>query len=49
MAKSKSKDMAHLLPKVFLIAFSSVVTVSAVPSTFFAPAPVFKPFADCLP
>ena len=49
MAKSKSKGMAHLLPKVFLIAFSSVVTVSAVPSTFFAPAPVFKPFADCIP
>ena len=38
MAKSKPKGMAHLLPKVFLIAFFLVVTVSAVPSTFFAPA-----------
>ena len=49
LKKSKSKGMANLLPKVFSIAFSLLVTVSAVPSGFFAPARAFKPFADCIP
>ena len=46
--KSKSKGIANLLSNVFLIAFSWVVTASALPSAFFAPVHSFKPFADCM-
>ena len=49
LKKSKSNGVAHRLSKVFLIAFSWVVTVSAVPSDFFAPTRAFKPLADCMP
>ena len=37
LKKSKSNGIANLLSKVFLMAFSWVVIVSAVPSAFFAP------------
>ena len=37
LKKSKSNGIANRLSKVFLMAFSWVVTVSAVPSDFFAP------------
>ena len=39
----------NLLSNVFLIALFWVVTVSAVPSAFFAPTCAFKPLADCMP
>ena len=44
--KSKSKGIANLLPKVFLVAFSLVVTVIDVPSAFFAPTRAFKTSID---
>ena len=47
--KSKSKGIANLSSNVFLIAFSLVVTISAMPSAFFAPKSAFKPLTDCMP
>ena len=49
LKKSKSKGVANLLPSVFLISFSWVVTASAVPSVFFAPVRAFEPLAHCMP
>ena len=49
LKKSKSRGIANRLSNVFLIAFSRVVNVSAVPSAFFAPTHAFNPFAACMP
>ena len=48
LKKSKFKGIANLLSRVFLIAFSLVVTVIAVLSAFFAPAQLYKLRADCI-
>ena len=47
LKKSKFNGISNLLSNVFLIAFSGVVTASAVPSAFFAPTCAFKPLAGC--
>ena len=49
LKKPKSNGTANVLPKVFLIAFSWIVTVSAVPSPFVASSRAFRPLADCMP
>ena len=49
LKKSKSNGIANLLSNFFFIAFSWVVTVSAVPSTFFAPTRAFRPLDDGMP
>ena len=49
LKKSKSNSIANSLSNIFLMAFSWVVTVSAVPSDFFAPTHAFKPLVDCMP
>ena len=49
LKKSKSHGIANFLSNFFLIAFSCVVTVSAVPSAFFAPTCAFNSLANCMP
>ena len=61
LKKSKPKGTAHLLPKVFLIILCWIETALAVPSAFFAPSYLhrpflrrpfyctFKPLPDCVP
>ena len=49
LKKSKSNGIANRLSNVFLIAFSCVVSVSAVPSTFFAPIHASNPLVDYIP
>ena len=46
--KSKSNGIANHLSNVFLIAFSCVVTISGVPSDFFAATCAFNPLAGCM-
>ena len=45
----ESKGIENLLPRVFLIGFSVIVTVIAVPSDFFAWTHAFNPLIDCIP
>ena len=49
LKNSKSNGIANLLSNIFLISFSWVVTVSAVPSAFFVPNRAFKPLVDRMP
>ena len=49
LKKSKSKGIANLLSYVFLLTFSLVVNVSAVPSNFLAPNRAFNPLSSCMP
>ena len=49
LKKVKYKGIANHLVKIFLITFSFVVTVIAVPSAFFPPVQALKPFADSTP
>ena len=49
LKKSKSNGIENLLSNVFLIVFSWVVIVSAVPSAFLAPKRAFNPLTHCIP
>ena len=49
LKKSNSNGIANVLSNIFLMAFSCVVTVSAVPSDFFAPTCAFNPLTGCMP
>ena len=48
LKKSKSNGISNHLSNVFLIAFSCIVTVSAVPSALLAPTRAFNPLAGCM-
>ena len=49
LKKSKSNRAANILLNVVFIAFSWVITVTAVPSAFFAPTRTFRPLVDHMP